>query len=259
MSDSTPALVSSRAIPPLREAVRLIWRDTGRALNVLFNVFLIAAAVNIVGDVISFMAVRDRGEEAGDTLVIAVLIGAVQALFLTPYIVAIHRFIVLDEIAPSYRANFGGERFMRFYGWTLALTACFVIPLLLTRALPLGDDVRAVFTAAIGIIVLIFALRVVIIFPAIAVDAPGATLVNAIADTKGFALRIFLLGLLVIVPFVVAIIVVAIVFGLLVGFEDRETIASTFVGSIVEAVSLTAFVVMASRIFGWLGNRLRHT
>ena len=89
-------------------------------------------------------------------------------------------------------------------------------------------------------------------FPAIAVDAPGANLGNVMADTKGHAWRIFLLSLLVILPFIGLVIVLAILFALIVGFADRETVLTTALGSIIETVMLTAFVVLASRLFGWL-------
>jgi hypothetical protein len=259
MSDTTPALTSQGRIPPLRQAATQIWIDTWHVLSLLSNLFLIAATINIVGDVITFMASQDRPEDAGDSVAIMLLIGAVQALLLTPYMIAVHRLVVLGEIAPSYGVNFGNPRFMRFYAWSLALAVCFAVPLVIGRNISTDTDAGGWVSAAIGFALLLFSLRIVILFPAIAVDAPGAGLGNVLADTKGHAVRILLLGLLVIAPIVIALIVLGTIFGLLVGFEERDTITTTVAGSIVEAVSLTALIVMASRIYGWIGNRVTHT
>ena len=257
MSDTTPVHAPDGAIPPLRGAARTVWNDSRHALSTLYDLFLIALAVNAVCDLITFFAVRGLPQDSTRTLVITSLVGVAQALLLTPYIISVHRFIVLDEVAPNYFAHFGGERFMRFFGWSLVLTLCFLLPALLVRGLPINEAARGLVLTVVAIAAIIFGLRLSILFPAIAVDAPGAKPGNAMADTKGHAWRIFLLGLLVMLPFVAVVIFLAIIFAVLLDLADRETVISTVIGSIIETVLLTTFVVLASRLFGWLGNHVK--
>ena len=140
----------------MRVAARQVWSDTGRVLNALYDLFLIALAINVVCDLITFFAVRGSPEASTRTRVISLMVGIVQALALTPYIISIHRFIVLDEIAPSYFTHFGGDRFTRFFGWSLGLTACFLMPVLLARGLPLSEGVRGFVMLFLGIAAIMF-------------------------------------------------------------------------------------------------------
>src|SRR5439155_2114286 len=53
------------------------------------------------------------------------------------------------------------------------------------------------------IVVAIVAMRLTILFPAIAVDARGATVANALADTKGHMFEILLVFVLALLPLMV--------------------------------------------------------
>ena len=50
------------------------------------------------------------------------MLGAVESFCLTPIIIAFHRFIILDEVAPGYVVDPGHPGFMAFFGWLVALS-----------------------------------------------------------------------------------------------------------------------------------------
>src|SRR5206468_513086 len=96
------------------------------------------------------------------------------------------------------------RRFQQFFACSLffwvcsAMLAVFLVLLgallWLSRALGLGyrgEAFEALF-ALIYIVICWVMLRLSILFPAIAVDAPGANWRNAMADTRGYALPIVL-------------------------------------------------------------------
>jgi hypothetical protein len=101
----------------------------------------------------------------------------------------------------------------------------------------------------------IASVRTIILFPAIAVDAPGATWRNAVSDTKGHGWYIFFLGLTALIPIatVGAIVVVAVLSAL--GF----TLGAILVVPLVclgMIVVLATMVAVASRLYERLGDRV---
>jgi hypothetical protein len=44
------------------------------------------------------------------------MLGAVESFCLMPIIIAFHRFIILDEVAPGYVVDPGHPGFMAFFG-----------------------------------------------------------------------------------------------------------------------------------------------
>ena len=97
------------------------------------------------------------------------------------------------------------------------------------------------------IVAIIVCLRLAILFPAIAIDAPGATASKALADTRGFAVDIFLIYLLAALP------IVAIDFisrGL-----NLPMMIGTVVDGLLDVIALVLLVVITSRIFQALADR----
>jgi len=121
--------------------------------------------------------------------------------------------------------------------------------LLLSSALLLGMPATIAFICvAVSLIVaIIVCLRLAILFPAIAIDAPGATASNALADTRGFAVDIFLIYLLAALP------IVAIDF-VLRGL-NLPMMIGTVVDGILDVIALVLLVVITSRVFQALGDR----
>jgi hypothetical protein len=92
--------------------------------------------------------------------------------------------------------------------------------------------------------------RRAILFPAIAVDAPGATWSNAGLDTKGSSWRVVFIFVLTALP--VSVIGVLLYWPLLAPQEQPDTVNVLLVsgiGSVVGVAALCAFAAAASHIY----------
>src|ERR1700719_1538884 len=54
--------------------------------------------------------------------------GAVQSFLTTPFLIAVHRFILLHQTTGQYALAPREPRFFRFFGWSLVITALSLIP-----------------------------------------------------------------------------------------------------------------------------------
>jgi hypothetical protein len=121
----------------------------------------------------------------------------VQALLLTPLALAIHRFILLGERTPSYRLEFGLRRFRRFALYTFLLQLIALSPSgLMFLSFGLAKMMPPVAMALLflgaclvviaGVVVgLILTVRLTLLFPAVAVDAPRAGWNRALDESSG--------------------------------------------------------------------------
>jgi hypothetical protein len=173
------------------------------------------------------------------------------ALF-TPFFIAVHRFIILGEITREYRLDWRDRRFQLFFGWAFVAFLLSRIPAVAMH-LPKNSPIQFLVLASVIAMWVIF-VRSTILFPAIAVDAPGATPRRAFDDTRGHGWYIFFVYLL---PFIPSLLI-----GLLIG--RAVTILMPGAGYVVYLVLagvmgmlwLTLAVVIASRLYLGLGDRL---
>jgi len=184
-------------------------------------------------------------------LVVHIAFGFVIA----PYLIAVHRFIILGEVTAQYDLVPGDPRFQRFFGWIVVFSLLSAAPAVLSSIVPLPGFLRSVLALALAIAVLIVTLRLIIVLPAVAVDSERVTWQNAMADTAGYAGRIFLIGLAAALP-------VGLVAGVVAGFfASSGFILLSLVAVLIEGaagfVIASLLVVIASRIYEWLGDRVR--
>jgi hypothetical protein len=135
--------------------------------------------------------------------------------------------------------------------------ADFIDIFLLMQLLPRSIGLHGAALAIVFVVILVLSLRITILFPAVAVDAPGATWSHAIADTRGYPLRIFIVGLLALLPVLVLsrLVIYAAGLGPPAGIAGKlVAIVSTGAASVL---SITLFVVIASRFYEWLGDRVK--
>jgi hypothetical protein len=186
--------------------------------------------------------------------------GAVQSFLTTPFLIAVHRFILLHQTTGQYALAPQEPRFFRFFGWSLVITALSLIPSVLQSwlgAFGFPDLFTGVLTLAIMIGCFFLTFRLTILFPAIAIDAPGATAANAYADSEGSVWRIFFIFFVTILPFV-AFALGLYALGLISIAKDISPlkIAGQIVTAIVGVPVYALFVAVASRLFQALGERL---
>jgi hypothetical protein len=230
--------------------VRVAYGDLAHVLTAMPGLVLIALAIDLGAD----LALRFRPAHGMAMIAFASVIGLGKSCLLTPFFIAVHRFILVGEIADRYRLDPQDRRFARFFTWSLVLwlMLAFVPALAIeTLALPLALTSPGMAMSALALVALVAAVgsvRLIVLFPAIAVDAPGATPANAFADMQGFALDVFLICVLAILPIVA-------VEQMLVGMR-AQTFAAVIFDTLVNLAVRVLLIVVASRAFQALGDRV---
>jgi hypothetical protein len=250
-----PATVTSRLL--ILSTVTTAYSDVGRALSTMrtlaVSVLFIILAINVVEDLVPMRVWA--GPVLGGLLSFAV--DAVRNFCVTPFMMAIHRFILRGEVTRGYAPDPGQPGFMAFFGWLVALSAIGAMALLLQDIFSLLPVIGLVIALTIIIAVAVLTLRLSILFPAIAIVAPGANAANAMADTKGHAFTIFLIFLLAMLPVMVVTIGVTLMLGRGVAVPGRPAaIIHLAVGAVIQAVALSLGVAIASRIFQALADHV---
>ena len=186
--------------------------------------------------------------------------GLAQGFLLTPAAIAVHRFVLFGEREASYRLEPANPRFRKFFFFTVVLQIFIAIPSALMAAMPIasGSLVPTVMSTVLALFVMIVMLRTLILFPAIAADAPGAELSNAARDSKGHSWRILFIVIAVAIP----MIVVYLPLFYWLWWPTGPSLGGTAVLVVVEAVetviATAAYAAVASRLFIALADRLAH-
>ena len=246
--------------PFSRFSVRATWLDLRDALSALCTpaliVFLILFALNLVR-----WRITPLNSLTGGLVLEDLFYEAVNAFLMTPYAIAVHRFIILGERTMSYRIAPAEPRFRRFFGWSLALSVLAYEPATIVDMLPGSTSLTFLLTAVLGIAAFVVGIRVIVLFPAIAVDAPGANWRHALADTEGHAWDIFFVILVAMLPFVIVMFVAAVAVVLLRAIVGDDVVAHedfhAAYGAIMRLLSYTLAVVIASRLYQWIGIKVR--
>jgi hypothetical protein len=181
-----------------------------------------------------------------------------EAFLLTPVLLASHRFVILGETTQDYIRALSTRRFWRFFLLSAAIVAMLFVPILLTRWRSIVDEI---YTPALYVGIASFvaaSLWLSLLFPAIAVDAPSAGLRNAIADIGGNVWRIFWVGVLALLPLLIATMVVGGIQAMI--FEDLSDFPLRIAFAPLEGAMIAAtyvlLVLIASRFYLAVGDRL---
>jgi hypothetical protein len=166
---------------PVFRAIKLAYSD-------VYRVF--AAMPRLVGILLVFSAVQNAVPKSTlDFSPLGFMLTAANAFLLTPYLIAVHRFILIDEVTYGYALAPQEPRFLRFFLWSVVLSA---IPIGITLARSFLQIISLSTGLAFGGMAVVvcagifIGTRLIILFPAIAVEAPGASAANAFSDTKGY-------------------------------------------------------------------------
>jgi hypothetical protein len=206
-----------------------------------------------------FVIPRGIATDFGPRL-LPLIIGVVQAFLLTPAAIAVHRFVILQERTSDYRLDPGNSRTRSFFLCAVAVQALVLIPILLfnlartTLGLSIGS--AGTLVAVVLVFWVLTTLRTLILFPAIAVNAPGVGWNNAMLDTKGHILRMLFVVVVTAIPLLVVSVLAIFALG-------RPTQPGVISGAILivfsglqTIVTMAVYAALASRIFLALANRL---
>jgi hypothetical protein len=245
---------------PILRLVTMAYSDVWRVLTTMrmlaLYVLLIVLAISVAENLVPMRVWG--GPVLGSLLGFAV--DAVRSFCLTPFMIAAHRFILRGEVTRRYAPDPGQPGFMAFFGWLVALSAIGTLALVLQEvltAISLSPFAGLVVAVIIIIALGLFSVRLSILFPAIAIEARGATAANALADTNGHALRIFLIFLLALLPLTVVAIGVTLMLGHGVTVPGSPAaIINLVAGAAIQIVALSLCVAIASRVFEALADRV---
>jgi len=255
-----PAAVEKRRLP-IVPMLMAAYRDSRRLLfplrTIVISAFLILLAISVVAE---FVPQRFWDQElSGEAL--GLLQAAVWALLLTPIVIAIHRFVILGEVTPNYNFDIGEPAFRLFFIWLFGLKVFSGLPFTLLgvlQALGFSPLATAIPFAVVLVVVTAVWLRLTILFPAIAVEAPGATARHASIDTKGQALRILAIFLLALIPWISAVIVIVMLLGPgIFATGSAKAMVSLVVGGIAQSAIVCLSTVIASHAFMFLAEQVK--
>jgi hypothetical protein len=247
------------------------WRDGFNAIARMGTVAGVSVLLMLVLVIINsfFLLPPPEGGANFRFRALTFLVGLVKALLLTPLAIAVHRYVLLGEITRRYSLDPSDPRFVRFFGFSVGFAVLWQLPLWLmglmeaqTRDLATGLLTGIAFVLLV-IVTIIIGIRSIILFPAVAVDAPGAmsgnalrdNWGNAVRDSKGHSWRLFFIALLTLLPAIVVIMTAY--FLASPGLPSLRSLASgLFVGSVMNVVTVAVMAAMASRLYAAYGRRL---
>ena len=191
--------------------------------------------------------------------IISIGAGIVQAVLLAPLAIAVHRFVLLGEKTNRYPLEPKSSRYLRFVGFAILVKILWLIPSTIESAIPAVRDNNPALASGLGIVAFVLVITVVIIvvrrailFPAIAIDAPGATWSKARLDTKGSSWRVAFVFVLTALP-------VLVINGLLYWLwlpltpqaqpSTGSFLLFSVIGAVIAIAALCAFAAAASHIY----------
>jgi hypothetical protein len=244
---------------PIIRAVGLVLRDIIRVAQSMPGLTLTATAILFAFNVLDLLTAPHLPDGPLVPLLKEVGLRVAESFLLTPFLIAVHRFILIDETTARYAIAPRSPRFERFFAWSVLiwlLTASVSLLRPLAEGVPTGIGIGAVVVASVAVFVI--SLRLTILFPAIAIDAPGASVSNTFADTRGHVIGMLLIFLLANLPVVVFFVLVMLLFPIKAiesGFS-AATIPFAAVLGVFQLVIYTTMVAAASRIFQAVAERV---
>jgi hypothetical protein len=256
-----------RTRPSVMTAVFWAYWDLCHVLHKAWRPALFAFLILSIGSVAVIAApmrlTYDPLGQAG--LRLAILFGL--CFLLTPFFLSVHRFVLLGEEPTRYEFKPSSSRFQLLFGWlavsvflinfpsTLSALAEARHPLYYFDRSP-SFDFPVVMARIVAWAVI---QQLLVLFPAAAVDAPGASWQNAIVDTRSqfwFAVAVTIL------PFIpIGLLGLAVVSLLKAWVWTTPMTLTGFVASVlwlgtVLLVASTLVTVIASRLYQVIGERL---
>ena len=247
-------------LPSRLESVHLAWTDLMATVRSHPWLAVIAIAACTAASLASaFLNLED--DVSARAIARGLGLAVAEAFVLTPVLLASHRFIILGESTRDYVGAVCTVRFWRFFLLSAATTALLFVPVLVTRWRMLAEETSS-FALGAGIVAFVaVTLLLSLLFPAIAVDAPGTSIRNAIADLWGNVWHIFWVSVIAMLPLLLATIVVGGIQAMI--FEDLSALALRLAFAPLEGAMIAAtyvlLVLIASRFYLAIGDRLRQS
>ena len=182
---------------PVLQIAALTYRDAWRVCQTMPILLGIALVVCLAESVVTDKFSRDS---ASVTLITNLIGSVIGTCLIAPVLIAVYRFILLDERTTEYRIDFQDPRLRKFLGYSFVLVLIFHVGLLADILFEPGSTAMALWLLVIWLGWLVIALKLTLLFPAIAVDIPSVRFGNAMAATDGNFWRIVGIFIVVSLP-----------------------------------------------------------
>jgi hypothetical protein len=194
------------------------WRAALRAITEMMSVAVPAFLLTLMAEAVLQLF---RSHSLATEFAILPLYWVAQSLVLTPLAIAVHRYVLLEEVTKHYALDRSDQRSHRYFGSAVALQALWLtlwiwwmIAHFVFGAPMRGEPVPPGARENLGWIVVLdlvaplvtcfvivrVTLSIAILFPAVAIDAPGAGWRNARDDSEEHIFRMFCAFALGLVP-----------------------------------------------------------
>jgi hypothetical protein len=240
------------------------WRDAFAAFRQMPGVLGIAALASFAVNLVTLPVLLHQGKSLGGD-VAGTIVVLLDGFVVTPAAIAVHRFVLLGECATKYRLEPSEPRFRRFFFFVVVVQLITAIPLALAHLA--HNNIPGSLGAALALLLvavtfasLFLVLRLLLLFPAFAVDAPGAAWTNALQDTKGHAWRMLLIVIVTGIPLVALVMFVSAALHYILSGLGAEVL-SRMVASVLQAIksilTVVPYAALASRMFAAFADRLK--
>ena len=235
-------------------SVKRAFSDTIRAVRAM-PILMLAAVIVSGGNALAewtFGLSQSGATLTGKILLAELVLGVAQVILLAPVQIAITRLVVLDEVAGGYTLDFKGHRFQLFCAWSIVLFTLGFVVSILTRVHGFEGEIGTAVDWSLIIAALGISIGMALLFPAIAVDAPGATLQNAFADLRGSFWRVVGIFVMTAIPALAVFLA-----GMIAIFEIAKIDGYEAIGWLLILSLELLWTAIAARLFLALANQLR--
>jgi hypothetical protein len=241
---------------PISVILRTVWNDMREIFARLRGQLMIGFSVVVFLEIIASAPVI-----ANNTVFLEAF-GLLNRIAVLPFEIAIFRLLILDEPTTGYHFAFATRRFQRMLGWAVAFWAFGTIPPYLLGAITPSEAAKVAVNVAMIVIGIALMVRLVIFLPAIAVDAPGASLGNAFADSRGHAWFVIKAYVAVLLPYILVVMLAAVLvwLGGASVVSSRSGAGAATRNAFFAALGfplLTAGMIVAARLFMRIGDRVK--
>ena len=239
---------------PVSTILRTVWDDLGELSVRLRSQSIIACASAVLFALIGAIPA------ISDNRMLAEVFDLMSTFVLVPFEIAICRLLISGEAASGYRFDISTVRFQRMLAWNAGFWLLWKIPLHLPGAVAPSDGAEVIISVVLFALVIFAVLRLTILLPAIAVDAPGASVRNAFADTSGRTWLIVKAYFATLLPFILMIISIVGLAWLGGAHDIRSGIGSlaadVFAGLLGFLIG-TCCTIVSARLFMMIGDRVK--
>jgi hypothetical protein len=242
-----------------------LWHVLQKAWRLALFAFLILSVGSVAAAVGPKLLTYDPFGQA--IIRLAMLVGL--CFLLTPFFLAVHRFVLLGEEPIRYDFKPSSPRFQMFFGWFAVCVVLASFPAILAALAETKGPVYYVGRPPAGLdpwisrtastVAWLVLQQLIVLFPAVAVDAPGAGWQNAISDTRGhiwYALAVTILPFIPIGLLGLAGVSLLKTWAWATPGSRIGLVASLLWLGAILLIALTLLAAIATRLYQVIGDRL---